>query len=85
MLRRFASRIERLHVDLSEIAEQTEGLTGADLRELVVGAFTCALDEAHDPAVATVTTGHFVSALQQLKRRQVGPDHWRTIWRSTVN
>jgi hypothetical protein len=85
MLRRFASRIERLQADLTEVAEQTDGLTGADLRELVVGAFTCALDEADDAAAATVTTAHFVAALQRVKRQPVGPDRWRTIWRSTVS
>jgi AAA+ superfamily predicted ATPase len=82
MLRRFASRIERLRADLAEIAEQTDGLTGADLQELVVGAFTCALDEADDADGATVTTSHFIAALQRLERRQVGPDRWRTVWRS---
>jgi SpoVK/Ycf46/Vps4 family AAA+-type ATPase len=82
MLRRFASRIERLNADLAEVAEQTDGLTGADLRELVVGAFTCALDEAEEPGVATITTAHFASALQRLERRQIGPDRWRSIWRA---
>jgi ATP-dependent 26S proteasome regulatory subunit len=85
LLRRFASRIDRLEAELTEIAEQTDGLTGADLRELVVSAFTCALDEAQDAGSATVTTTHFLSALQRLKRRQVGPDRWRTVWRSSVN
>jgi hypothetical protein len=85
MLRRFASRVERLQADFTEMAEQTDGMTGADLRELVVGAFTCAVDEADDPAAATVTTRHFVIALQRAKRHPVGPDRWRTIWRCTVN
>lgn len=84
MLRRFASRIERLQADLVDIAQQTAGLTGADLRELVVGAFTCALDEADDGDMATVTTAHFLAAMQRLERRQVGPDRWQSLWRSTA-
>jgi hypothetical protein len=59
-------------------------LTGADLRELVVGAFTSALDAADDVGSVTVTTAHFVAALERLERRQAGADRWRTVWPSTV-
>jgi ATP-dependent 26S proteasome regulatory subunit len=79
MLRRFASGIEHLEADLDLVAERTDGYTGAYLKELVVGAFTCALDEADDAHAPTVSTHHFLQALEQLDRRVTGPDRWRTV------
>ena len=84
MLRQFTSGIEHLEADLALVADRTDGLTGAHLRELVVGAFTCALEEAGDAAragAASVMTGHFLQALERLERRVDGPDRWRTVWR----
>jgi transitional endoplasmic reticulum ATPase len=84
MLRQFASGIERLTADLDLLADQTDGLTGADLRELVVGAFTRALDQTDAEALPAVTTEHLIGALQRLARHHNGADRWRTIWRSTA-
>jgi SpoVK/Ycf46/Vps4 family AAA+-type ATPase len=86
MLRQFASGIEHLEADLALVAGSTDGLTGAHLRELVVGAFTCALEEAGDAAragTASVTTSHFLQALERLERRVDGPDRWRTVRRAS--
>jgi hypothetical protein len=85
MLRQFASAIEQLDADLALVAERTHGLTGAHLRELVVGAFTHALDESEDADQAAppcVQTRHFLQALERLERRVEGPDRWRTLWRA---
>jgi hypothetical protein len=67
------------------LAERTDGFTGAYLKELVVGAFACALDEA-DGSQATavpIATSHFLQALERLDRRVDGPERWRTVWGAT--
>jgi SpoVK/Ycf46/Vps4 family AAA+-type ATPase len=83
MLHRFASRIDHLEADLALVAERTDGFSGAYLKELVVGAFTCALDEADGTQATTtvpITTSHFLQALDRLDRRVYGPERWRTVW-----
>jgi len=82
MLRQFASGIEYLEADLALVAERTDGFTGAYLKELVVGAFTCALDEAEGTQATTVpiATSHFLQALERLNRRVCRPERWRTVW-----
>src|SRR5579884_230830 len=78
MLRRFTAGVPQMRADLRWVAGETAGLTGAELRELVVTAFAEAQREArasgqaHDgaSAPAPLEAMHFVRALRQLAAAQ---------------
>jgi AAA+ superfamily predicted ATPase len=67
MLERFVADIPHVSADLAWVAREAVDMTGADLRELVIVAFSEAQRESADRSTpAELTTHHFGLALRQM-------------------
>ncbi len=83
MLRRFSRDIPGLRADLAVVAERAAGLSGAHLKELVTAAFTQAATEVQTATCAeelSVTTEHFLAALDRLRAASARKDRWQHVW-----